>query len=78
MEITDEVKNALKILSLRSLLRDAFKEFTRPIEERDLEKLNSVNFHDITDAVIACSGISMSESISIITIYFEDALKKLK
>ncbi|OYD15287.1 hypothetical protein CH330_06040 [candidate division WOR-3 bacterium JGI_Cruoil_03_51_56] len=79
LETPPEVRNALRVLSLRSLLRDAFKELAGPHEARARgnTSTDSATFHDLTDAVLACAGLSQSEAIAVVTQFFEANLERL-
>ncbi len=78
-EPTPAVRDALRVLSLRSLLRDAFRELCDAPGERhpDGTAFPAIAFHDLTDAVLACGGISQVEAIAVITQFFQRTLARL-
>lgn len=72
-EIPAEVAAALKKLSLRGTMRDIAQAIGRG-EERNIRV---PSFHDVVDAGAAASGLSWTESISIITRYLGSASQRL-
>lgn len=79
-ELPPEVRDALKVLSLRGILRDAFKEFTRPSPKYYSEGAAAAGafFHKLSEAVLACGGMSQVEAIAAITRFFEATLARLQ
>ncbi|MDZ7345846.1 MAG: hypothetical protein ONA69_03545 [candidate division KSB1 bacterium] len=78
-KVPEKVREALRILSLRSTLRDLFSEIMRredKLYRSGMPPLPQLSFHDLTDGVLACSGISQAEAVGIISAYLRRWISK--
>jgi hypothetical protein len=66
-DIPENIKSALKILSLRGTMRDIAQAIKR--DENRIPRLGTPSFHEVVDSGVASCGISWAEALAAITKY---------
>lgn len=70
--IPENIKSALKILSLRGTMRDIASAI-----QRGEKHPGTPSFHDVVDSGAASCGISWAEALAVITQYLHEQKAKL-
>ena len=73
--IPENIKSALKILSLRGMMRDIASAIQR--DEEHILRPGTPSFHDVVDSGAASCGVSWTEALAVITQYLHEQKAKL-